>query len=542
MLSMSIMNQVLFDYSRISPEVNGVVKYLMRDTNEDVVLTVCNDDKAGAAIALSQNAKLVVCLCTSVEQAGDVKNRCQILSIENIVPVVALVTDIPFDSIFNCVFIHAFNPAMWLGDSGLFLKEKQEKFKVEIDRAVCQSGYLYLSKRLMWCDKFFRGLLGKIFGIEMRGWVSKSFTRKFSVYHYKGFNCPSFMRFVSASMPFDYRGAIFGLKRRLWGDNIGAVFTKGADSADSILISIKCQLEASLDVFLSNPHMIRNGSGGSYVVEFGDVIVRLPVTGQGGNRCAHNFMILNLLLKCACELDVPKPLGTGYINGNNYYAESRVNGLSLDLNELSPESDKLVFRQAVKILQKFSLGRYLDSSEISNVVEKEFSLLIEYIPHEYVYKFEKLQEHVLNVFDIDKLTAVIQHGDFKQSNFLVAENNVEIITGLIDWDMASIPGLPLLDLLTLLFYQKEGSATYYYEGVWEIVNNPNDTESKLIDEYCSLLGITSNSKKMLGVCAIIWIVNNFFSDEVKKDSAWSKEVMKNFILPIIDETQGCIGV
>jgi aminoglycoside phosphotransferase (APT) family kinase protein len=97
------------------------------------------------------------------------------------------------------------------------------------------------------------------------------------------------------------------------------------------------------------------------------------------------------------------------------------------------------------------------------------------------------------------------HGDFKIENLLIA-TETRRICGLIDWDLSEDPGLPLVDLLYFLVFNRMllGSQKSGDVLVGELLPGSfTPDETTLIEEYSRRLGLPG--QHVFPLVAMFWI-------------------------------------
>jgi aminoglycoside phosphotransferase (APT) family kinase protein len=95
------------------------------------------------------------------------------------------------------------------------------------------------------------------------------------------------------------------------------------------------------------------------------------------------------------------------------------------------------------------------------------------------------------------------HGDFKVENVLYDERN-QTLTGVIDWELAMLPGLPLLDPLYLLIYNRLIRGADWVEVLRDMLVKAKYTPSELsrLQSYMDSLGITHDQLPALSAAFI----------------------------------------
>jgi hypothetical protein len=133
--------------------------------------------------------------------------------------------------------------------------------------------------------------------------------------------------------------------------------------------------------------------------------------------------------------------------------ESRLAGLSLDEEAVAPAVHAAMREQATEFLMDRG-ALYVEPGRpesIRDLVDREFTGLAPFVPQGQRDTLRRMAERMCRVLGEGGTPLVVHHGDFKCANFRYEPSPRPRLTGIVDWDLASIPGLPLLDLLTLHF-------------------------------------------------------------------------------------------
>lgn len=86
--------------------------------------------------------------------------------------------------------------------------------------------------------------------------------------------------------------------------------------------------------------------------------------------------------------------------------------------------------------------------------------------------------------------AVFQHGDFKVENVIYEPGSCRIMS-VIDWELARRPGLPVLDALYLLLYNRIIRGARWYEALEQLIvrNEFTPSENNRLSRYLTALNI-----------------------------------------------------
>jgi len=278
----------------------------------------------------------------------------------------------------------------------------------------------------------------------------------------------------------------------------------GKSAPDEFIRKIRKKIEEKYGLELEDPSLLRIGSTGSLVLDCGLYIVRLPQTNSACNFCITNFKMLTEIGNYNLSISTPKPIVQGCINGQNFFVESKINGISMDLYKLSSKNSSKVLNEAISFLtdKKIIFG---------NMDKKKFSLLVKYQIDQICLILKK--EHQLlmkNIIQLmhDKfigkdLPIVLCHGDFKFSNFLCNNDMQNQLVGIIDWEYGVAQGLPLFDLATLLIWNVKPWSASGQTMAKRFVSFTNSSDNLLVISYLKSMKI---SRSLLIPLSIMFII------------------------------------
>jgi Phosphotransferase enzyme family len=100
-----------------------------------------------------------------------------------------------------------------------------------------------------------------------------------------------------------------------------------------------------------------------------------------------------------------------------------------------------------------------------------------------------------------ELPSVWMHGDYKVENVMY-EQRLRKLTGVIDWELARSPGLPLLDPLYLLSYNRQIRGEGHIESIESVLwpQRRSRREQERLDRY--LKGVKLREKLVPALCAM----------------------------------------
>ena len=182
--------------------------------------------------------------------------------------------------------------------------------------------------------------------------------------------------------------------------------------------------------------------------EGGSLILKMPASplAEAGEAC-HHRMISTLRARSPLAGLVPQPLTSGAFQGVLYYVETAVRGQPLG------KSLHTVSRGAAAEM----VGRLLVTMNAPSETQLQISAgdaAYNYLLGDAVANLRKagidaarcdaLESRLGRVLLSRPWSLGLQHGDFARNNILLLGSE---LTGVIDWEYASLHGLPLLDAL-----------------------------------------------------------------------------------------------
>lgn len=257
---------------------------------------------------------------------------------------------------------------------------------------------------------------------------------------------------------------------------------------------------------LRNVERVISGKPNTLIILTKDVVVKMPLDRESEGRCSVNNEMLKSLISTSITVFVPQSLDAGIFEEKKYYIESRLPGSAIDL-PLS-NIDEMVGKAADFIMRfhrETAKDIVIDRSSFKHLFGHYFDRLYPYLNDEYKTKLLKIESRIKGELIGESFKIVWFHGDYKAENVLFDTKSWEI-RGVIDWDLSKIEGLPLLDILYLLFYRQY---TLTKRSVADVLKDMfsgtsfEDAEEKIIRKYCSAIGINSDFRQSLLI--MFWI-------------------------------------
>jgi len=203
-------------------------------------------------------------------------------------------------------------------------------------------------------------------------------------------------------------------------------------------------------------------NGGKVILSLGTtdqrqrkIIVVLVHDGESARRRELEGVVLNTLaqLPAALSTRIPKLLHSMIFLGVHCFVLSELPGVTVDAP--TPRL-KRITRYAVQFLielHKATPEQYhITSASYPALIGDLFSVAREKYPA-LVSALSSLEMRLRQAVLGREITCVRFHGDYKIENVMVNSATDEV-TGVIDWELSRTPGLPLLDMIYLLVYNR----------------------------------------------------------------------------------------
>lgn len=241
----------------------------------------------------------------------------------------------------------------------------------------------------------------------------------------------------------------------------------------------------------------------------GGFIARIPMNRYANDRTRRAYENIETIWKeyGGCGGTVPEPAGAWEIRGEAAYLERRVVGRCVETRK---SMDDRLYRLGVEWISAFHL-RTMDKR---NCTASDFGRLVvepvsQFAPCLDAGGKEKMDRMVSNLsarlLERD-FPFVFMHGDFKLENILFGED-LHRIAGIIDWDLGCGQGIPVLDILNLIFFHRWGVTGKQYNLLLdELVRDHafSAAERRVIKAYLESTGIDMAGK--VGVfLALFWL-------------------------------------
>lgn len=332
------------------------------------------------------------------------------------------------------------------------------------------------------------------------------------------------------------------IREKYFSPAYGALFSLNYESAHSSfikklgnkLLGSNCSLES---IYLGNPDTI--------ILKFVNcersLIARVPFTLEAKLRCDRSQKALESLSWFMYDKVKLTPVAEKKLklDGMHVYIESAIFGEAIGSPACRGKNYINNATEMVTVLHLESQNNTVIGEEVfDGLIGTLIGKLASNLPPSYAEKIKWLSEYFRNSFLNKSIPLVFNHGDYKLENILVQNGDCSII-GVIDWDLSVENGMPFIDLIHLLAYEKCDKGSQSIDEIimkkWVPGKQCLEKDDRiLVDQYLSALKIPNDLFKPL--------VGYYWLDNVAKRYStngkyFSEEFIENFVLPVFEEVK-----
>ncbi len=225
-----------------------------------------------------------------------------------------------------------------------------------------------------------------------------------------------------------------------------------------------------------------------------DVVAVISSDALAIERRSVEVAVLSELAKLPPRLAqaLPRPLGQIAVGKTRCYLLSRMPGVTLDL-------DSEALGQVTDQALEFVIDLHRTSSQQVRIDESSYRALFWSLIEAAQTRLPSLAAE-LQTWDAPLracvmgavLPSVWMHGDYKIENVMY-DDKLRKLTGVIDWEHARLPGLPLLDPLYLLIYNRQIRGEEHFQSIESVLSpgRRSDVERAQLDRYVESVGIAA---------------------------------------------------
>ncbi len=521
------MEKVLKEILKIRRESvsnSGSFKFFL-PLSPEMVGFVVDNHKGGACISLAFHISKIFCFCSNYENAILAKQRNEENKIVNTKIVVGNIEDLPFKkNVFSIIYFDEFEKNL-IDDRNLI---KQKILKLESH--LVAKGFLYLSFNKIKTYSFSR--IKKI--CTQNAIIRDSSKAGLNIFKELCFNSRS----ISIKKKWNFLNTVQLIKDGSSGKNWGVVFQKTQnrnkiEDTNSFIKSIQGYIENNYSLKLKIPSFLTIGSNDSIIIDFGKYIVRLPQTKPAKNKCRNNFEMLKNLSDNPLGIKFPQPITKGNYNGQSFFIESKIAGISLDSNKIKLSDQIKVLQDAYELLtDKRIVQGSINEEKFNFLVTNQIKLITPLLRCENMSLFNDILAILHQKFFELSVPLVICHGDFKFSNFICTFNKNPRLISVIDWEYSLSAGFPMYDLFTLMAWNVEPWSTSREPIVYRFWSIANSSSPPFLYSYLKTFGLSDSILRPLAIIFMITYINEYFYQEIKSKECWYDEIIENCLVPI----------
>jgi hypothetical protein len=245
-------------------------------------------------------------------------------------------------------------------------------------------------------------------------------------------------------------------------------------------------------------------------------LVKLPLNEHTQRRLAVNQTYLKFLqspdrISRLHDKYFPQPVGEGSFEGQQFYAESMLEGIAGDTLKISYKKREVIINETFyfwKKIQKSLEARFnFDKYIFSNMIEKPLKYVFFLTGNIEILKdtLEIILKYLKSRLMHREFILSLVHGDFSLKNIIFYEKDLTL-SGIIDWDRACIYSFPLFDVFH--FFVRIQEMSYYESSIHTIIKmlekykNLNNFNN-VLDTYCKEFFIEKDT--ILSIVIMYWI-------------------------------------
>jgi len=419
-----------------------------------------------SSLALAERASLVVVVGKKLENDPSAeewgKQYCLRKELLNRIQLCTVcgTEEMPFrERTFSVIAIDSMEEAIRSYGGGRSRWMVPEKLVVDLFKYLRPGGEIFISmkkpsvKSVLRCDQF--GLLPQWIVWRLR---KQNIQVETTMDFYPSLGNVIIVR-VNKNNQYRKKNVRYMLKALLKSESFGIVCKKPHEGESRIFIKeVLNNAKGKKNSLDPDLYKVIRGSGGTFVLDTGLFIIRIPRLWYPDIVCQRwlrNFQTLEALGRLRLPFKTPQPIHVGHVEGQPYSVESKILGYNMDGVAINGKKLKKLSTQVIESL----ISLFHVTSKTTTLDEKEFKRLFgDPIDRLSLYsnmyskrKLEDIKEKYRSIFLNTEFPLILNHGDFKRSNFIFARD--DRLYGICDWDLSLSSGLPLLDLYTFLGYE-----------------------------------------------------------------------------------------
>lgn len=260
-------------------------------------------------------------------------------------------------------------------------------------------------------------------------------------------------------------------------------------------------------LLVTNPNAVILMAGGK-TPEERMVVIRIPLDEVSVTRCQANRQALIETRKLGGWMSskVPEFFAEGQVQGQPYFVEECLQGrIIVDWDVQVPRHTEKSVEALLELHCRTAVKTKIDESVFEASVVPGIDRLKPLLTVQQMELLQPIADYLKKNFMGREIPLVRTHGDYKIENIIFNEKGTEFI-GVIDWDLSRAQGLPGLDLIHLLTYNRIlRDQTHYGAVVSEILfrSHWDPTEISQVKHYMEQMEI--EDFLCLPLCLAYWL-------------------------------------
>lgn len=293
--------------------------------------------------------------------------------------------------------------------------------------------------------------------------------------------------------------------------SVGVVFAKNysqqnyldglLDELRKIVVSEEYRDDFHVKKYLVLPGKVILSIGHRYK-KYGVWIVILPLNRVVLERLRHEANILKEIHEApnAVKRFVPKFLLQSEYLGQTFFVQQEIPGTTID----APVRDlDRITRYALNVLLQLHKENVrdvvIDEKLYTELCRDPLLRVVEKIGTSAATIIKNIETKLSTILMNRRVKLVWAHGDYKIENLMI-DPKFLTVSGIIDWDLSSKNGLPFMDLIYLIVYNRVIRGMTNIDEIFIdifINNGASEEERNLCNEYCKVIDLKKNELDML---------------------------------------------
>jgi aminoglycoside phosphotransferase (APT) family kinase protein len=307
----------------------------------------------------------------------------------------------------------------------------------------------------------------------------------------------------------------------------GFVATSGTGAtAPSLLDGVLRQLPLHESDFQRARETVHLGSWDVFRAETAELVVRMPASPVGVDRCRRNAQALRELAATPLPFATPRLACEGAWRGMMFVAETRLPGQAVDyLHSSRREREQISGNGQAMLADMYDRTRRvvrLDAGVVRELFVDPLDRIAEYLEPAVAELIREARDWLSVHFTGADWTLARTHGDYKVSNFLTDRRGR--ISGVVDWDLSRPDGLPMTDSILLeAFDRSMADGVFFGRAVYNAGFGSLEWRERLPDSLRRYI-VDENRWRATALATLV----DYFFHNLGPESRWSPFIRSEF--------------